>query len=171
MELPPEIEFSESEFEQAGLLSDLESCSAAPPSGYNVATNVPPQQQFHNNMQSPYASSFGLARRLQNPSEPWQIQPSSAGLQENTATLHSAMGRGVALPTLRPQNIAQRWANLQESTAAQQEQTVDAPKQHRSLPLNVSADIKKQANRDHQKRFRERQKVSWFSKCTCLYLG
>ena len=158
MDLPPEIEFSESEFEQAGLLPDLDSYSAAPRLGHNVATSVDPQQQF-TNMQSPSASSFGLARRLQNPSEPWQLQPPSAGLQARTATQHTALGTGVALPALRPQNIAQRWTNLQQSTAAQQEQTIEAPKQHRSLPLDVPADIKKQANRDHQKRFRERQKV------------
>ena len=158
MELPPELEFSESEFEQAGLLADLDSCSAAPPSGSNVATNVQPQQQCHRTMQSPSASAFGLTRRLQNPSEPWRSQPSSAPLQ-STVTQHNSLCEGVALPTLRPENIAQRWTNFQECTAAQQEQITDAPRQHRSLPLDVTADIRKQANRDHQKRFRERQKV------------
>ena len=40
------------------------------------------------------------------------------------------------------------------------------------MPLDVTADaIKKQNNRDHQKRFRERQKVlPPFKQCTCLYL-
>ena len=156
MELLPEIEFSESEFEQAGLLPDLDSCSAALRLGHNVATSVNPQQHF-NNMQSPSASSFGPARRLQNPSEPWQIQTSSAGLQERAATQHATLGTGV--PALRPQNIAQRWTNLRQSTTAQQEQPIEASAQHRSLPLDVTADMKKQANRDHQKRFRERQKV------------
>ena len=171
---PPELELSESEFEQAGLLSGFDSCSAAPTSGHKrgrqrtIASAF--QQKTCNHRLQDF---FGLARTLQKPSEPWQTHPSSAGLQESTTIQHSALGEGDTLPTLKPENIAQRWTGVHEPTATQQEQMTEAPKQHRSMPLNVTVDsIRKQANHDHQKRFRERQKVLPHDKqCTCLYLG
>ncbi|KAA6420342.1 MAG: hypothetical protein FRX49_09504 [Trebouxia sp. A1-2] len=89
MELPPDIYFSETEFEQAGLLHDTDSCTVASPSRFGDG-EIPPV----------------------------------------------------------PEKSLQR-----TSIVAQNEQPS-------SMPVGLTAEvIRKQANRDHQKRFRMRQKA------------
>ena len=165
MELPPEIEFSESEFEQAGLLYGIESRSVAPSAEGHVENAEHQPQQLQNTVQSSPESSYGLSNSLQNPSEPWQAQTPRPGVQRSTATQHSTLGEGVALQTpVLPEKGSQRWANLHwhahEHTVVQPEQSTDVPQHYKSMPIDLTAGvIRKQANRDHQKRFRERQKV------------
>ena len=66
MELHPDIYFSETEFEQARLLHNIDSCTVASPSGLgDVEISGYQQQQLHDTLYSLPISSCGLADRLQ----------------------------------------------------------------------------------------------------------
>lgn len=155
MEPHPDIYFSETEFEQAGLLHDTDSCTVASPSGFHDGgVSGSERQQLCDTLHSLPTSSCGLADRLQILSHCWQVYwpgqaPSSPILPKGTMTPFSSLGEDVAMqiPPV-PEESLQR-----TSVVAQNEQP-------RSMPIGLAADvIRKQANRDHQKRFRMRRKV------------
>lgn len=88
MELHPDIWFSKSELEQAGLLDDTDSCDVAPPPELSFEVGDHQQQQLFCNMQSPVMGSCSRENRLQTLVECWQepCLASISSLQESTAT-------------------------------------------------------------------------------------
>lgn len=88
MELPPDICFSESELEQAGLLDDTDSCHVAPSRGFNFEGSDQQQQCWYT-LQSLSTKSCGLADSLQTLAECWQV-PSLAGA--STSSLPTSIG-------------------------------------------------------------------------------
>lgn len=162
MELLPDIWFSESELEQAGLLDDNNTCAVAPSPELRFELCDHQQQQLFCTAQSTPMSSCGLANRLQTLAECWPAPflggwPSSSSLQESTATQHSTLGEDVApqKPPV-PEEAPQRWTNIQQLAPAQHTTNT----QGRSMPTDSAVvTTRKQNNRDHQKKFRLRQKV------------
>ena len=170
MELHPDIWFSESELEQAGLLDDNDSCTVAPSPDLAVDSRDQQQQQSLCNLQSPPTGLCSFANRLHILAECWQVpclgRPSSSSLQEST-TQHGSLVEDVALhkPPL-PEEAPQRWNSFQQLAPA--EHTTST--QGRSMPTDSTAvTTRKQTNRDHQKKFRMRQKVL-FGTDLCLPL-
>lgn len=163
MELPPDIYFSETEFEQAGLLHDTDSCTVASPSRFGDGeVSGSQRQQRHDTLYSlPISSCFLLAERMHTLSHCWQIrwpgQARSPSLPKGTVTPLSSLGEDMTMqiPPV-PEKSLQR-----TSIVAQNEQPS-------SMPVGLTAEvIRKQANRDHQKRFRMRQKVMFHTYVLC----
>lgn len=113
----PDVEFSESEFEQAGLLYDKSSGLTAPSPATIAKTSGP--QPVNSIRQPEPASLLSQASALPNPSEPWHVPV---------------------------RNLTENRATEQQATHTRPEQAVDASS-------------KKAANREHQRKFRLRQKV------------
>ena len=155
MELHPDIYFSETEFEQAGLLHDNDSCTVASPSGLcDGEIGGYQQQQRQNALYSLPVNSCGLADRLQTLSRCWQAhwpgQAPSPSLPKGKVAQLSSLAEDVTtqIPPV-PEESLQRTLSVAHT------------EQPRSMPVGLTADaIRKQANRDHQKRFRMRQKVT-----------
>ena len=155
MELHPDIYFSETEFEQAGLLHDNDSCTVASPSGLcDGEIGGHQQQQRQNALYSLPVNSCGLADRLQTLSRCWQAhwpgQAPSPSLPKGKVAQLSSLAEDVTtqIPPV-PEESLQRTLSVAHT------------EQPRSMPVGLTADaIRKQANRDHQKRFRMRQKVT-----------
>lgn len=164
MELPPDICFSEFELEQAGLLDDTDSCNVAPSRGFNFEGSDQQQQCWYT-LQSLSTQSYGLANRLQTLAECWQVPSLGAA---STASLPISMGpqqttlrtdATVQAPPL-PQEGLQRQTNFQQQELAPVKHTANIEEQGRHMPADVTAvSIRKQANRDYQKKFRARHKV------------
>ena len=172
MELHPNIWFSESELEQAGLLDDDVSCNVEPSPELRSDVGDHQQQQFFCTLQSPPTGTCSLADRLQTLTKCWQVNclggPSSSSVQESTATQHSTLSEDVVLqePPL-PEEPPQRWTSIQQPAAAKHTTNIQ---QDRSMPTDSAAvTIRKQSNRDYQKKFRMRQKVL-FNTYMCLSL-
>ena len=173
MELDPEIYFSETEFEQAGLLHQADSCYVAPSSGFNVDISRNQRQQPPYSLYSLPARSCGLADRLQTLSECWQVhwpgQASTPSLPDSTETQNSTLGQEVSLqiPPIPEETRQPRNSDHQHrSAAALSEHTTDLPEPLRSVPVDLTTDaIRKQTNRYHQKRHRLRQKVTFEQPC------
>ena len=172
MELHPNIWFSESELEQAGLLDVDVSYDIEPSPELGSEVGDHQQQQFFCTLQSPPTGTCSLADRLQTLADCWQVPclggPSSSSLHESTATQCSTLSEDVVLhePPL-PEEAPQRWNKIQQPAAAEH---ITNTQQDRSMPTDSAAVIiRKQANRDHQKKFRMRQKVL-FTTRMCLLL-
>lgn len=114
-----DVEFSESEFEQAGLLYDTNSGLTAPPPATIAKTSGHQLHDVNSIRQPEPASLLSQASALPNPSEPWQVPV---------------------------RNLTENRATEQQATHTRPEQAADASN-------------KKAANREHQRRFRLRQKV------------
>lgn len=176
MELPPHICFSESELEQAGLLDDTDSCNVAPSPEFDFEGSEQQQQCWYT-LQSLSTKSCGLANRLQTLTECWQV-PGLGGA--STSSLHTSRGTQrttvyddvtVQAPPL-PEESPQRRTHFQQQTLAPGEHTVNIAEQDRSMPADSTAvPIKKQANRDYQKKFRARQKVCFNAFISSLSLS
>ncbi len=170
MELHPDIYFSETEFEQAGLLHDNDSCTVASPSGLcDGEIGGYQQQQRQDALYSLPVSSCGLADRLQTLSRCWQAhwpgQARSPSLPKGKVAQLSSLVEDVTtqIPPV-PEESLQRTLSVAHN------------EQPRSMPVGLTADaIRKQANRDHQKRFRMRQKVTSDTDVLCcagyIYYG
>ncbi len=168
MELQPEPQFSVFVFEQAGLLHDTDGRLIAPASA--LTSNTSGQQSPHSNPQSQSASLHGLETAPQSPPQPWQLpllaQGFTPGLSRSAATqLSGTLGESLAsqsnpLFAQDAYNEASRWTNHHQSGAEAHQQSTDASQAH-VLQIDTTAEAvsKKQANREHQKRFRLRQKV------------
>lgn len=115
----PDVEFSESEFEQAGLLYDKSSGLTAPPLATIAKTSGPQPHDVNSIRQPEPASLLSQASALPNPSEPWHVPV---------------------------RNLTENRATEQQATHTRPEQAADASS-------------KKAANREHQRKFRLRQKV------------
>lgn len=185
MELLPDVYFSESEFEQAGLLHDTHGCVSASSPISTAKTSGDHSHECDGTRQPEPASLLGQARPLQNPSESWQEPLLGPGLvpgASHTEATHrtSGLGEEIALqgnPLFGqdPDVDVMRWTDLdqQQATEAQQQQTADVPQQQAirtNLDLTGDAISKKQTNREHQKRFRLRQKVLSHFKHPCCSL-
>ncbi len=169
MELQPEPQFSVFEFEQAGLLHDTDGRLIAPASA--LTANTSEQQSPHSNPQLQPASFHGQENAPQSPPQPWQLpllgQGSTPGLSRSAATqLSGTLGESLAsqsnpLFAQDAHNEASRWTNHHQHSAAEAHQQCTDASQAQVLQFDITAEAvsKKQANREHQKRFRLRQKV------------
>lgn len=166
MELQPEPQFSVFEFEQAGLLHDTDGRLIAPASAFT--SNSSEQQSPHSTSQSQPASFHGLQSAPQSPPQPWQLlllgQGLAPGLARSAATqLSGTLGESLAsqsnpLIAHDADNDASRWTSHHQHSAAEVHQQSTDASQARILQFDTKAEAvsKKQANREHQKRFRLR---------------
>ncbi len=174
MELQPagsaelaEPQFSVFEFEQAGLLHDTDGRLVASASALTSSQ----QQSPHSIPQSLPTSLHGLENAPQSRPQPWQLplpgQGLKLGLSRSAAPqLSGTLGESLVsqshpLFAQDAHNEASRWTNhLQHSAVEARQQSTDAS-QAQALQIDTAAEAvsKKQANREHQKRFRLRQKV------------
>lgn len=168
MELP---QFSVFEFEQAGLLHELDGRLVAPASA--LILNASEQRSPHSNPQSQPTSLHGMESAPQSHPQPWQVPLPGPGLipdsSRNAATqLRGSLGESLVSQSnpLFGQDAhnefeASRWTNHHQHSAAEAHQQSTDVSQAQVLPTdtNDEAVSQKQANREHQKRFRLRQKV------------
>lgn len=169
MEVPPEICFSESELEQAGLLDDIDSCHVAPSLGFDFEGSDQQQQQCWYTLQSLSTKPCALANRLQTLAECWQVPslaaastsslPTSIGTQRTTVYDDATVQ---APPP--PEEGPQRRSEFQQQILAPAHHTANIADQDRHVPTDstdsTAISVRRQANRDYQKKFRARHKVS-----------
>lgn len=169
MQLQPEPQFSVFEFEQAGLLHDTDGRLVAPASA--LTSNASEQRSPHSNPQSQPTSLYGLENAPQSHPQPWQQplhgQGLNPGLSRSSATqLSGTLGEGL-VPQSNPMfaqdayNEASRWTNHHQHSAAEAHQQSTDGSQAQVVRTDTTAEAvsKKLSNREHQKRFRLRQKV------------
>jgi hypothetical protein len=169
MELLPEPQFSVFEFEQAGLLHDTDGRLVAPASELTSITSEQPSP--HSNPQSLSTSSHGLENAPQSRPQSWQLplfgQGLNPGLSRSAATqLSGTLGESLVsqshpLFAQDVHNEASRWTNHLQHSAVEAHQPSTDASQAQALQIDAAAEAasKKRANREHQKRFRLRQKV------------
>ena len=114
MELHPDIWFSKSELEQAGLLDDTDSCDVATPPELSSEVGDHQKQQLFCNMQSPVMGSCSRENRLQTLVECWQepCLASISSLQESTATQRVKMWLCRSQPCKKPHGAGRSFSSL-----------------------------------------------------------